>query len=59
MKAYKYGKIQLICDECENNETDLQDKDDFDVLIDEAKQDGWLITKDDGKWKHICPRCCG
>lgn len=54
----QYGKIALSCDEeCGDHNLDFHDPDDFDVMIDEAKSDGWRIFKWGGEWKHICPFC--
>ncbi len=53
-----YGKISLICDKCEAEETPAQDSEDFDILIDDAKEAGWRIVKEGGIWMHICPSGC-
>ena len=51
-----YGKIALACDDC-GDETQAQDPEDFDVLIDKAKSAGWKITKEGGEWCHYCSDC--
>lgn len=51
------GNIWLTCDECEEEESEACDE--FDHMLRVAKNDGWLITKDDGEWKHIGPKCVG
>jgi len=52
-----YGKISLICDKCESEETKPQDSEDFDILISDAKDAGWKIVREGGEWMHICPPC--
>lgn len=52
----EYGKIQFECDEC-GNTTKTHDKDDFDILKDNAKSDGWKTYKEGNEWKHRCPDC--
>ena len=48
---------QLECDECGRSPRNDYDKEDFDIMISDAKRDDWLIINDDGEWKHICPSC--
>lgn len=59
MSIIRHGnKMQLECDSC--NETQHKDyhRDDFDVMISDAKQAGWRVYKeDDGTWSHICDDC--
>lgn len=57
------GKIGMNCDSCgdelKRNDTQvLHDKDDFDILIADARDEGWDITKTkSGVWEHTCPDC--
>ena len=53
---FSYEAYEVCCDEndgkclgCVNwQETSFED------LIEELKADGWIITKEDGVWKHTC-----
>lgn len=53
----EYGQQRLICDQCENAETKPYDGDDFRRMIDDAKEDGWLVRSGNGGWTHTCPKC--
>jgi hypothetical protein len=33
------------------------DKDDFDIMIQHAKDEGWRIFKVGREWKHTCLSC--
>lgn len=58
------GKKQLVCDSCgeghvqPNGKPALYQRDEFDVMIADAKEQGWLIVRaTDGKYEHTCPDC--
>lgn len=46
----------LECDEC-GEELEEFEKDDFDVMIADAKAKDWTINNDCGTWHHFCPSC--
>lgn len=50
-------KIELCCDECRNSAGRTFDRDDFDVMIQHAKDEGWRIFKQGKRWKHNCADC--
>lgn len=50
------GKIQLACDEC-GATTKQRDGDEFDILREDARDEGWSFWKDGAQWKHACPDC--
>lgn len=54
---HDYGKLSYLCDECESAQTDPHKK--MSDLVDEAKAEGWLITKeeDTDDFTHLCPDC--
>lgn len=53
----KYGdQIQLTCDQC-GEESDAYHEDEFTIMIEGAKKDGWKIHRPDGDWKHLCSEC--
>lgn len=51
------GRIELNCDECGDSPGRSFDKDDFDIMIDHAKHEGWRIFKEGKQWLHHCPDC--
>ena len=53
------NKVEMICDECGVSSVGPFQKADFDVMIAQAKEDGWDIYKDDidGEWMHTCANC--
>lgn len=53
----EYGQQRIVCDECERQHTKLYDSDDFRRMIDDAKEDGWLVKSGRGEWVHTCPKC--
>lgn len=52
-----YGKIEFICDDCEQAALGPVDANDFDILVDKAKDARWKTRKEKGEWKHYCPDC--
>ncbi len=57
-KNYPFGDFDVSCDEkgCDvsaNYDTDNN----WQEMINQMKEDGWIITKKDGDWHHICPDC--
>ena len=56
MSTIKYmGSIQLECDHPNCNKTfDVYDKDDFFVMMKDAKKAGWLTFKRNGAWRNFC-----
>lgn len=56
---YSKNRVFLMCDECEDEQTDMYRNDDFKDMIANAKADNWLITRDedDEGWTHVCPAC--
>ncbi len=47
------GDLVAECDEC--GETREAETDDFHDFVEELKDAGWRIRKEDGEWKHRCP----
>lgn len=48
----------IICDEVKcRNETDEFERDEFQLMIDVAKETGWYIHKEGDEWQHTCPDC--
>lgn len=58
MTIEKYGyNIEMICDLCDTGMGDVYSADDFDVLIKDAKEQGWKMRRSGNSWEHICPDC--
>ena len=59
-----HGKMQLVCDTCDeavvrpNGTRPVYAQDEFDVMIEDAKDAGWVIQKNEkGEWEHTCFDC--
>lgn len=50
------GLMQIVC-ECGIAQVETYDPSDFDVMISDAKAEGFVIQKIDGEWRHTCPVC--
>lgn len=50
------GLQQLVCD-CGDAQRRTYAADEFDVMIADAKAEGWAIQKIAGDWSHTCPAC--
>lgn len=51
------GTRQIECDECSNT-GNVYDEDDFQIMVQSAKDGGWLIKTDGrGDYTHLCPNC--
>ena len=46
----------MECDECGHFE-EFDVDGDFQQMIHEAKEAGWLIRPEGSDWKHVCPEC--
>lgn len=53
----EYGETRLICDSCGDWQKKTYDRDEFRRMIDDAKEDGWLVRSGRGEWTHTCPKC--
>lgn len=57
------GKMQIVCDDCgegfraANGRPGLYEQDEFDVMIEDAKDNGWLLSRESKEWAHTCPDC--
>lgn len=50
------GLQHLVCD-CGSSQRRTYERDEFDVMIADAKGDGWIISRAGGEWQHTCPDC--
>ena len=55
IQKYK-GTMELVCDKCGDNRKPYDDEE-FNLMIAEAKADGWSISRQDGHWTHECATC--
>jgi len=58
IKTNKYEENAIVtCDECGFEEEFSTD--DFDCVIANMREDGWITYKHRGEWLNICPDCKG
>jgi len=50
-----FGDYEVICDKC--GEVALYDKEEWEIFLQDLKDDGWKKQKASGKWKRYCPKC--
>lgn len=59
MSIIRHGnQMQLECDDCGTTQRKSYHRDDFDAMIEDAKDDDWKIHKNGNEWEHFCPDCC-
>tara|TARA_Y100000593_G_scaffold83521_1_gene157493 strand:+ start:18741 stop:18971 length:231 start_codon:yes stop_codon:yes gene_type:complete len=57
LRDEEVGAMTMQCDRC-TNMTDDYNIDAFQQMIDDAKEEGWRIERDEnaeGGWSHTCP----
>lgn len=50
------GRMQIVCD-CGIAQHRTYQADEFDVMIADAKSEGFVFAKVAGEWEHTCPGC--
>lgn len=50
-------QIEIACDDCPAGLGKTYERDEFDVMVEDAKALGWRISRVDGRWRHRCPKC--
>jgi len=50
------GRRQIVCD-CGMAQRNTYAADEFDVMVSDAKAEGFVIEKVAGEWQHSCPSC--
>jgi hypothetical protein len=48
--------MTLVCDTTGAHYRKTYHRDDFDMMLDDAKFDGWRIVKERGEWRHYSPQ---
>jgi hypothetical protein len=51
------GRMQITCDTCPASQRDSYGKDEFHVMTQDAKAEGWHFEKKHDGWDHFCPGC--
>lgn len=51
------GQVELVCDVCDEAWPETHDAEDFEILLADAKADGWRASRIEGEWRHRCPAC--
>jgi hypothetical protein len=52
------GRMQIVC-ECGHAQRGTYARDEFDVMISDARAEGFVIGKIAGEWVHTCADCAG
>jgi len=53
-----FGRMEIVCDSCEDETTKSYSTDDFDIMVADARSSGWVIQPvDGGAYHHTCPDC--
>lgn len=50
------GEMELVCDTC-GEESPAYDDAEFNQMVEDAKSDGWSISRQNGHWSHTCATC--
>jgi hypothetical protein len=50
------GLQQIVCD-CGASQRRTYEADEFDVMVSDARAEGFVITKIAGEWTHTCETC--
>lgn len=50
------GKMQIVC-ECGFAQHRTYEPDEFDVMVSDARAEGFVIAKVAGEWQHTCEAC--
>jgi hypothetical protein len=53
------SRQQLVCDACGDAQRSTYGAGDFDIMLEDARRDGWITTRQHGDWIHTCPDCAG
>ncbi len=50
------GQMQIVC-ECGNAQRRIYEADEFDIMVSDARAEGFVIAKVAGEWQHTCQDC--
>jgi hypothetical protein len=50
------GKMQIVCD-CGFAQDRTYEPGEFDVMVSDARAEGFVIAKVAGEWRHTCETC--
>lgn len=51
------GRQHIACDSCPAAQPRTYGIDDFDIMLADAREEGWKATRSAGEWQHTCPDC--
>lgn len=51
------GKLQITCNQCPTTYRRTYAQEDFNILREDIKLEGWKIQREAGEWTHACPEC--
>jgi hypothetical protein len=59
---YEGRKMSLACEDCGTVQDKAYDRDDFHIMIQDAKDDGWRVRSRPARaggleWQHFCGDC--
>lgn len=50
------GRMQIVCD-CGFSQSRSYEADEFDVMVSDARREGFVIVRVAGEWTHTCQDC--
>ncbi|MER8754133.1 hypothetical protein NKH69_00415 [Mesorhizobium sp. M0976] len=50
------GQQQIVC-ECGESQSRAYQADEFDVMVSDARREGFVMAKVAGEWQHTCQDC--
>lgn len=51
------GQMQVTCDACPTTYRRTYSEEDFQILLQDIKDEGWKIQRKADVWTHSCPEC--
>lgn len=51
------GLMQVTCDSCPASYRRTYAEEDFKIMVEEIKVEGWTIARAAGNWTHTCADC--
>lgn len=51
------GKAELVCDACDRETAGPVHAEDYEILLTDAKAEGWRTSRIEDDWRHRCPSC--
>lgn len=51
------SKLQITCNACLVTYRRTYEQEDFKILLEDIKLEGWRIRREAAEWTHLCPDC--